>query len=238
MKPGLRPPTADPECTRQGVLIFDVDGVLVDPSDSYRETIIRTVEHFTGHRITRDNIQQVKNSGGFNDDWALSRKIIRGFGFDPPYREIVEYFQRLFLGENNDGLMLQEKWFARDGLLDNLARGWRLAIFTGRTKEEACLTLGRFAPQVAFDPIIGNKDVEKLKPAPDGLLKICAAFPGVHAVYLGDTVDDARSARAAGVPFIGVASAENTRRAELAELFAREGARAVIESINELEQVL
>jgi len=33
---------------RSEVLVFDMDGVLVDVSDSYRETIIRTVAHFTG----------------------------------------------------------------------------------------------------------------------------------------------------------------------------------------------
>ncbi len=39
------------------VLVFDMDGVLVDVTDSYRETIVRTVEHFTGRTITRESIQ-------------------------------------------------------------------------------------------------------------------------------------------------------------------------------------
>ena len=220
------------------LLIFDIDGVLVDVTDSYRETIIRTIEHFTGRRVTRDYIQEIKNLGGYNDDWALCKKVINDFGHRPRYREIVEYFQRLFLGENNDGLILRERWTAGNGLLERLAQDWRLAIFTGRTRAEARLTLERFAPHVVFDPLIGNQEVENLKPAPDGLLKIGAAFPGAEAFYVGDTVDDARSARAAAVGFIGVAPQQNPRRAELVELFTREGARAVIESINELEQVL
>ncbi len=33
---------------RPTVLVFDMDGVLVDVTESYRETIQRTVEHFTG----------------------------------------------------------------------------------------------------------------------------------------------------------------------------------------------
>src|SRR5207248_2978510 len=131
--------------------------------------------------------------------------------------------------------ILQEKWTARDGLFDRLGKKWRFAIFTGRTREEARLTLDRCAPHLAFDPIIGSKDVENLKPAPDGIVTICAGCPDVETIYIGDTVDDARSARAAGVGFIGVASAENTRRTELMRLFESEGARAVLESINELE---
>ena len=222
----------------RGVLIFDMDGVLVDIADSYRETIVRTIEHFAGQRVTKDYIQEVKNQGGFNDDWALSHKIIRDLGARARYRDVAAHFQRLFLGENHDGLILQEKWTARDGLLERLAASWRLAIFTGRTREEARLTLDRFAPQLPFDPVVGNKQVEKLKPAPDGIFKVREAHPGLDAIYIGDNIDDGRSARAAGVPFIGVCSAENSRREELAALFGAEGARAVVSSLNELEQVL
>ncbi len=216
------------------LLIFDLDGVLVDVADSYRETIIRTIEHFTGRRVTREYIQEIKNRGGFNDDWALSNLVIREFGFEPDYQEVVDYFQRLFLGVDDDGLILRERWLGKPGLLERLAQDWRFAIFTGRTREEARLTLDRCAPHLVFDPIIGNKDITNLKPAPDGLLKICETCAPAESIYLGDNIDDARSARAAGVPFIGVAPAASA----LTELFQAEGARAVIESINQLEQVL
>jgi len=222
----------------KGILVFDMDGVLVDVTDSYRETIIRTIEHFTGRRVTRDFIQEVKNRGGFNDDFQLSHTVARELGVEVRYDDVVHHFQRVFLGENHDGLILQEKWIPQDGLLGRLARDWRLAIFTGRTRAEARLTLDRFVPDLAFDPVIGNQEVERQKPAPDGLLRILAACPDLPAVYLGDTVDDARSARAAGVPFIGVAAHHNSRRADLVRLFQSEGARAVVENVNEVEGVL
>ncbi len=225
-----------------GLLIFDLDGVLVDVSDSYHETIIRTVRHFTGRRVTRDFIQQVKNRGGFNDDWALSTTVIHEFGFPTPYEDVVAYFQRLFLGENGDGrgeaLILREKWLARDGLLERLQKDWRFAIFTGRTRREARLTLDRCAPHLVFEPVVGSTDVANLKPAPDGILKIRSAHAGIDAVYVGDNVDDARSARAAGIPFIGVAAAGNGHRGETIELLRQEGARVIISDINELEHVL
>ena len=49
------------------------------------------------------------------------------------------------------------------------------------------------------------------KPAPDGLLDIMAAHPDCTLTYVGDTVDDARSARAAGVRFVGIAQPRNPR---------------------------
>jgi len=41
-----------------GTLIFDRDGVLFDVSESYRKTIIRTIGHLTGRRVTRKCIQR------------------------------------------------------------------------------------------------------------------------------------------------------------------------------------
>jgi phosphoglycolate phosphatase-like HAD superfamily hydrolase len=67
---------------------------------------------------------------------------------------------------------------------------------------------------------------------------IAARFPGRKLVYVGDTVDDARSAAAAGVPFVGIAAAGHSRREEVLALFAAERAIGVIENINEIESVL
>jgi phosphoglycolate phosphatase-like HAD superfamily hydrolase len=70
------------------------------------------------------------------------------------------------------------------------------------------------------------------------LLDIQRTKPGAKLWYVGDTVDDARSARAAGVAFIGVAAKNHSTRAEILRLFAEEQAHAVIENVNELEGVL
>ena len=54
--------------------------------------------------------------------------------------------------------------------------------------------------------IVADDNVTKSKPAPDGLLDITAAHPNLPMTYIGDTIDDARSAQAAGdVRFIGIA---------------------------------
>jgi HAD superfamily phosphatase len=220
------------------ILVFDMDGVLVDVGDSYRETIQQTVEHFTGRRPSREEIQEWKNRGGWNDDWMLSTAIIRQDKFDVEYTDVVDHFQKIFHGENGDGLITREKWIARNGLFDALLKNWTLAVFTGRMRWEARLTLDRFAPSLPFDPIVGADDIDKHKPAPDGLLKIAAQFPGAELWYVGDTIDDARSAKAAGVPFIGVAEPGKPKHQEIIGLLEREGARAVIHDINQLEGVL
>jgi HAD superfamily hydrolase (TIGR01548 family) len=200
------------------MLVFDMDGVLVEVSESYRETVVLTVQHFTGTTITRDSIQEYKNQGGWNNDWLLSQKICHDLGVEIPYDTIVQYFNYLFLDE---GMIHRERWLPRDGLLDRLAEKFEFAIFTGRTTEEAEITLKREGLRDRFLLVTAN-DVEHEKPAPDGLLKIAALHPSKKLLYIGDTVDDARCAKAAYV------------RDELVELLQLEGAIQVIEDINEI----
>jgi HAD superfamily phosphatase len=219
------------------LLIFDMDGVLVDVTESYRETIARTVARFTGVEIPRSRIQDYKNQGGFNDDWELTHHIIREAGVDAPFEGVRECFQRVFLGNGGDGLILRERWMARPGALEKLSERFRLAVFTGRPREEADITLTRFASGLAFDPVVGMHDVEKRKPHPEGLLKILGADGAGPAYYIGDSVDDARCARAAGVPFIGIAAPSNPAYLDLVFLFQEEKAYTIVDDINYLEEV-
>lgn len=220
------------------ILVFDMDGVLAEVTESYREAIVQTVEHFAGQRIERALIQDYKNQGGWNNDWALSHRICADLGHTIDYAAIVDYFNAIFLGTNNDGLILREEWIPRDGLLERLRARFQLAIFTGRLQAEAAPTLRRFVPDLRFDPIIGAEDVERAKPAPDGLLLIQKRLPGRELWYVGDTVDDARSAQGAGVPFIGIAAPANPRHSEVVRLLKQDGAVAVLDDVNQIEGVL
>jgi HAD superfamily phosphatase len=221
------------------LLVFDMDGVLVDVAESYRETIQQTVRYFTGAEISREAIQDYKNQGGWNDDWRLSHHVITQRGVEVKFDDVVDFFQALFHGtDGTPGLILREAWIARPGMLEKLGETFSFAVFTGRMKWEAEVTLGRFAGGLTFEPIIGLHEVVNLKPAPDGLLKIRAQHGDCGMWYIGDTVDDARCARSAGVPFIGVAAPDKPRHSELIALFREQQARAIIGDINQLQEVL
>ena len=68
------------------LLIFDMDGVLIDVSRSYRETIRQTValyfQHCLGFRVppkdlvTPEDIALFKSIGGFNNDWDLTSGLL------------------------------------------------------------------------------------------------------------------------------------------------------------------
>lgn len=219
------------------LLIFDMDGVLVDVTESYRAAIQATVKHFTNDEPTREEIQDWKNRGGWNDDWQLSTRMIQERGGSTPYNEVVDYFQRLFHGDGTNGLILREQWMASNGLFDRLAHTHHLAVFTGRLRWEANVTLDRFLPN-RFDPVIGADDVARTKPDPEGINKIRASIEHGKSWYIGDTVDDARASSRAGVPFIGIASRANPRYSDLVQLLQAEGAVAILDDINSLEAAI
>ena len=225
--------------TERPCLIFDMDGVLAEVSGSYREAVVQTVLHFTGNTVDNARIQEYKNRGGFNNDWLLSQQICRDFGVEVAYDTVVEYFCAIFFGPGgDDGLISREVWIPEAGLLARLAERFRLSIFTGRLHSEAAITLRRYASEIAFDPIIAADDPVAGKPAPDGLLLIRKQTGARNMIYVGDTVDDARSSKAAGVPFIGIAAPASPHHAELAALLHAEGAIAVLDDVNQIEGVL
>ncbi|HSU33869.1 MAG TPA: HAD hydrolase-like protein [Bryobacteraceae bacterium] len=220
------------------VIVFDMDGVLVEVTASYREAIRETVQHFTGELVSHDLIQDFKNAGGWNNDWLLSHRLITDRGKTVQYADVVDYFNRVFLGEDGDGLIRYESWMPANGLLDRLQKRATLAIFTGRAKYEADITLGRHAQGIEFNPIVTDDSVPNPKPAPDGLFQIMQHHPERTIWYLGDTVDDARSAQSAGVPFVGVSTPHNPRHREITGILKDLGAFAVLADINELEALV
>ncbi len=58
------------------LVVFDVDGVLVDAHDSYDEAARRTVELFLGPRaggwLSDDEMAAMRVAGGFNDEWDIA----------------------------------------------------------------------------------------------------------------------------------------------------------------------
>jgi HAD superfamily phosphatase len=210
-----------------------MDGVLVDVGPSYHRTIVETVRHFTGRRVSIEEIGRFKARPGFNDDWKLTHTWIRQLGVRARFREVVAYFQQLYLGTNFQGYIRSERWLADRRRLPRLARRAELAIFTGRPRAEALFTLERFGVREHFGRLIGLED-GPTKPRPDGLLRLADGRPHASVLYVGDTVDDALAARRARIDFLAVLAQDAPRRSLRLREIRRLGARGIVESVNEI----
>ena len=217
------------------LVIFDMDGVLVDVRPSYHRTIVETVRHFTGRRVSPSEIGRFKARAGFNDDWKLTRTWIRELGKRPDPQAVVDHFQSLYRGPNFQGYIRRERWLADRRWLRRLSRGANLAIFTGRLREEALFTLEHFRVRERFARLVALEDVRKPKPSPEGLLQLLDGKSRSAVLYVDDSADDALAARRARVPFIAVLQAGAPRRNARIREMRRLGARGVVESVQEIE---
>jgi HAD superfamily phosphatase len=220
------------------IIIFDVDGVLVDVRGSFHRTLIETLRHFTGKRVTSAEVHAWKNCGGFNDDWKLSHAWIQSLGFQNSYDEVKQKFQEIYWGDGRSGNVKRERWLLPKPALKRLAKNSELAIFTGRVRQELDYTLDRNKLRSFFKTIVTVENVQHGKPDPDGLHNILDGRDPAGAIYLGDNIDDARASQAARVPFIGVlpyrSEARRHRAASLEEL----GAHTILGNVRQLESWL
>jgi len=229
-------PKKKTEQTYPQIIIFDVDGVLVDVRGSFHRTTLETVRFFTGKRVTRAQLQGWKNRSGYNDDWKLSTAWVQSLGGKQEYEEVKRKFVQLYWGENGRrGNVTREKWLLPIPQLRSMSKKAVLAIFTGRTRLELDDTLDRCKSRAFFQSIVTVEDVAKPKPAPEGLIKILAGRDPNSAVYVGDNVDDALASQAAGIPFVGILFGRGEARRQRRALLQDIGAVVVLNDVTQLQ---
>ena len=285
-------------------VVLDVDGVLVDESDSYRRAIIETIERRHGTTIERETIQRFKEAGGFNNDWELTdgatlfvlareagyggdaveftdaiadresggvagaRAVLReaaerdGFDADAVEDEwdpegIRATFQALYLGtelyreiEGGEppfeapGYLHDEPVLVEPGTIEALQSGFSVGVLTGRPAAEAGIALERAGLSVPDEHRFTMDDWAEGKPHPRALVTLAERFDADSVVFIGDTLDDIRTAtnaaeadpsreyRGVGVLTGGLTGESGRRKYEA------EDAAAVLDSVNDLPGLL
>jgi HAD superfamily phosphatase len=210
------------------ILIFDVDGVLVDVRRTYWRSGLETMRSLTGKRVTYAQLHEWKSIPGHNDDWSMVSAWATALGRPTTYEEAREEFQKFYWGtDGKPGLVRNEKLLIGPRQIAGWAKRFELNLFTGRTRQEFSYTFERWAGTRYFRKVITMDDAKK-KPDPEGLRMILGGRDPAMALYLGDNVDDALAARDAGVPFMAIiAPGENGYRKRAAR-FRKLGAIALL----------
>jgi HAD superfamily hydrolase (TIGR01548 family) len=122
---------------KKSLIIFDMDGVLIDVSGSYREVVRRTVVHYlqwvigaaqlSNGFISLSDIDRIKKNGDLNNDWDLSYAIVNSIlfhYFDPHNSSLAQEFSSLnALGNDKrieEGVCRVRKGFNSQKLLTEL----------------------------------------------------------------------------------------------------------------------
>ncbi len=211
------------------ILIFDVDGVLVDVRESFLRSALETMRSLTGKRVTWAELYKWKNKSGNNDDWSMVSNWATALGRPTSYEEARDAFQQFYWGcDGRPGNVRREKMLVTPMQVEQWATRFELDLFTGRTRQEFAYTFERWAGTRQFRTVVTMDDVARKKPHPDGLLKILGGRDPGTALYVGDNVDDGLAARAARVRFIAILPARIHGYRQRAAKFRELGALALL----------
>jgi len=185
--------------TKYDGLIFDMDGVLVDVSQSYREAIRQTAEYFLKRNVLMSEVDEIKYKTGMNNDWDATYALINNSNVT--YESVKSYFQKIYLGNliNNEKLLIPKSTLQ---LLKNKYK--KLGIATGRPKKEAEYVIKKNSLEKIFDCIIALEDVANSKPSPDSIQAVIKKLNLKQTVYIGDSPSDFLAAKSAKIPYINV----------------------------------
>lgn len=171
---------------------------------------------------------------------------------------VREVFQALYLGADlfreleggeppfdAPGYVHDEPVLIEPATAEALQSRFPVGVLTGRPAAEAEIALGRTGLDVPSERRITMDHETPGKPAPDGLLVLADRLDAAAVAFVGDTLDDVRTAAAAtdadpaGRTFYGVGvltgglTGEDGRR-----LYEETGADAVVDSVNDLPDLL
>lgn len=177
----------------------------MDVRGSFWRSALETTRFLTGERVTWAELYKWKNKPGNNDDWSMVSNWATALGRPTTYEEARDAFQKFYWdSDGRPGNVRREKMLVTPKQVERWAGRFELNLFTGRTRREFAYSFQRWAGTRHFRTVVTMDDVARKKPYPDGLLKILRGRdPGI-ALYVGDNIDDALAAQAAGVPFMAI----------------------------------
>lgn len=218
---------------RPEAILFDMDGVLADVSASFRACVERTAASY-GVTLEPGEVSRAKAAGGANNDWILTHRLVTARGVEATLEEVTSRFEAIYNGDaTTRGLNESERLLCSRAQLRRLASKVRLAVVTGRTREDALRTLRRNGLDDLF-PVLVTMHETPSKPDPAPVRLALERLGVTRAWMIGDTVDDVRAARRAGVvPLAILAPGEDPSIA--APALRAAGAARLIDSLDDLE---
>jgi phosphoglycolate phosphatase len=206
------------------VVVFDLDGTLADTAPDLASALNHTLTALGRPTVDPETVRHLVGQGAK----ALLRKGLATSG--PADEALVEQGLPIYLDNYAANICVGTTIYpGLDDALDMLsARGVKLGICTNKPERLTRLLIEAFGWSGRFDSIIGADTLKVRKPLPLPLLEAIARAGGGRAAFVGDSIIDADTARAAGVPFVAVSFGFSDRPVD------QLGAHAVIDSYADL----
>lgn len=177
------------------ILVFDLDGTLIDSARDLAESIGEMLESYGAEPLAlADVIAMVGEGAPILVRRALARAGLRP-GVDDALARFLEIYDR----------RLMDHTVVYPGMKESLALAVRrgpLAVLTNKPLGPSIGILEALGLRGYFARVIGGDSEYGRKPDPAGLLALQALAPGQQLVMVGDSPADWKVAVNAGCPFV------------------------------------
>ncbi|HJM74618.1 MAG TPA: HAD family hydrolase [Dehalococcoidia bacterium] len=181
--------------TRPQVALFDLDGTLVNSMPSIAAAFVQTVADF-GHTTATEAMLAAAGP-------SMTLLIQHLTGVDEEESEaIYEAYLKVYYGEF---LTQAPPLDGAEALLDRLAASdVAMAIVTSKREDGAHSLLAHLGWSDRFPVVVGRETAAAMKPAADPALYALDRLDRAtgEAAFIGDTGEDMRCCRAAGIPTV------------------------------------
>jgi len=182
------------------VIVFDMDGVLIDSEPAYMEMNKKLFGEL-GIKMNEANYHELVGMSSFNmwtmlkEDFNLSREV----------NELVKLEKnRMYEILNSDIIAGPIKGIT--DLLESLkGKNFNISVASSSPKDNINLVVSKLKLDKYFDYIVSGEDVEKGKPAPDIFLNAAKQFNAApeKCFVIEDSVNGMKAALNAGMKCIG-----------------------------------
>lgn len=186
---------------KKNIIIFDLDGTLLNTLNDLADSTNITLEHFNYPIRT---VEEVRNFVGNGVAKLIERAIPEGRN-NTDFEKCLEYFKKVY-SKN-----MYNKTAPYDGIIEMLEKlhikGYKTAVVSNKFDAAVKELCSRYFPGL-IDLAAGETEEMgiKKKPAPDTVLKVLNDFNSNKsgAIYVGDSEVDIMTAQNAGIPCISV----------------------------------
>lgn len=182
------------------VIAFDLDGTLADTGPDLTAALNHVLDRFGRRAIPAEEVRALVGHGAR----ALLRKGFAATGGST--EELVEAGFPLFMDFYSRNICDGTAPYpgVEDALDTLAAQGTALALCTNKPARLAVQLVDALGWQGRFSSIVGGDTLPVRKPDPAPLHRAIAGAGGGRAAFVGDSITDADTARAAHIPLVAV----------------------------------
>lgn len=212
------------------VIVFDLDGTLIDSAPDITRALNRTLAAFGRRKLSEAEVRAMVGDGAS----GLIRQALEATGgaaVDPAAAEAaLKHYLDSYFDEDADVDCLYP------GVIETLeglaATGLRLGLCTNKSERISRKLMGLLDIERFFIAVAGGDTTGFRKPDPRHLAHVVEAAGGGRAAMVGDNANDVKAAKGLGVPVVAVSY--GYPRMPVADL----GADAVIDRFADLPEAL